>query len=78
MDGEDSEEDEDDGPEDNEYYAGGEKSGVAVRGGKKQITSRISLIALANMEPSKVCQMRECWMLIMVCRNGGGFERAQR
>ena len=35
MDGEDSEEDEDDGPEDNEYYAGGEKSGVAVRGGKK-------------------------------------------
>lgn len=29
------EEDEEDGPQDNEYYAGGEKSGVAVRGGKK-------------------------------------------
>ena len=27
---------EEEGPEDNEYYVGGEKSGVAVRGGKNR------------------------------------------
>lgn len=30
------EDDSSDGPEDNEYYAGGQNSGVAIRGGKKR------------------------------------------